>query len=170
MSEMASERFEQPHDFDQYLGQGDLKLHPLWKNEWLSEVHEENSEFLKGHPDQKEFEQILFEMGADMKLGYESNVCMHRNRTSKDITYGLRVMFKERTDKWWIDNMMATSDIVRHVGMTEGSIRTVGMRECLMEESSVYAAMVAAAEQHIIVADIKVKDESDVFTLIEETK
>jgi hypothetical protein len=170
MAEISVERQEQPSVYDQYLGQGDLKLHPLWKNEWLTVAHDEDNPFLQGHVDQKIFERILVELGADLPLGYASSVCMHRNRTSNAVTYGLRVTFKERTDKWWVDNMMSTSDLVRHVSEREGSIRAVGMRESLMEESPMHSAMMAAAERLIVTVDIKVKDDSDVAALIEETK
>lgn len=132
---------------DQYLGQGDLKLHPLWKNEWLSQPHSEYEPFLMGHPDQDQFEKLLTSMGADLKYGYTSRVVLHRNRTNNDVNYGLYIHFKERTDKWWMNNMMAVSDIVRNVSENEGSIRATGMRESLNEDSPLLEVMINAAEQ-----------------------
>lgn len=142
MSELKKEKFDQPHEFDQYLGQIDMEHHPLWEKAWLGQ-------------DQQAFETILNDMGADLRYGYEFRVCLYRARTNNKVEYGVRVSFVERTDKWWVSNMMATSDIVR---TTKDSIRATGMRESLMEESPMHTAMVAAAERFVVNADIRVNE------------
>ena len=139
MAEQQKERFDQPHDFDQYLGHLDLELHPKWEQAW------------KGQ-DQKVFEEILKDMGADLRYGYDFRVCNYRPRTSKHSEYGIRIGFKERSDKWWVDNMMDITDIIRHV---KGSVRTTGMRLSIPEDSSLYEVMAQQAAKFAVVVDIK---------------
>lgn len=139
MSEMAREKFDQPHDFDQYLGQLDMERHPLWEKAWIGQ-------------DKKAFETILSDLGADLKYGYEFNVCLYRSRMTNKVEYGVRVMFKERTDKWWVTNMMATSDIVRQ---THDSIRATGMRQAINEDSPLHEVMMEQASKYAVVVDIK---------------
>lgn len=139
MSEMAKERFDQPMEFDQYLGQLDMELHPLWEKAWIGQ-------------DKEAFETILRDMGADLSYGYEFNVCLYRARTTNKVEYGVRVMFKERQDKWWVDNMMDTSDIVRN---THDSIRATGMREALNEDSPLNEVMMDQAAKYAVMVDIK---------------
>ena len=140
MSEMAKERFDQPHDFDQYLGQIDMELHPLWEKAWIGQ-------------DKEAFETILHDLGADLDHGYEFNVCLYRSRMTNKVEYGVRVMFKERQDKWWVSNMMDASDIVRN---THNSLRATGMRQCLNEDSPLNDVMMEIAAKQAIVVDIKV--------------
>lgn len=111
MSQLKKEKFDQPHEFDQYLGQLDMEKHPLWERAW------------KGQ-DQEAFEQILHDLGADLSHGYEFNVCFYRPRMSNQPEYGVRVSFKERTDKQWMDTMMDITDVLRN---TTGSITRTGM-------------------------------------------
>lgn len=139
MAEMKQEQFDQPMEFDNYLGQLDMELHPLWEKAWIGQ-------------DQKAFEQILHDMGADLTQGYDFRVCLHRARTSNKVEYGVRVGFRERTDKWWVDNMMATSDIVRN---THNSLRATGMRQCLNEDSALNEVMMDQAAKYAVVVDIK---------------
>lgn len=153
MSELKKEKFDQPHEFDQYLGQIDMEHHPLWEEAWVGQNKEK-------------FEKILHDMGADLAYGYEFRVCLYRARTNNKVEYGVRVSFVERTDKWWISNMMSTSDIVRN---TKNSIRATGMRESLMEESPMHLAMTAAAERFVVNADIVV-NENDIAILVEGVK
>lgn len=140
MAELQKEKFDQPMEFDQYLGHLDLERHPLWEKAW------------KGQ-NQKLFEQVLYEMGADLNYGYEFTTCIHRARTSNAVEYGMRVSFKERTDKWWVNNMMAVSDMVRN---THNSIRATGMREALNEDNPLNEAVKLAASQMTTAFDIKV--------------
>lgn len=139
MSELAKEKFDQPMEFDQYLGHLDLERHPLWEKAWLGQ-------------DQKSFEKVLFQMGADLDYGYEFTVCNYMPRTSNRSEYGMRVSFKERQDKWWVNNMMCTSDIVRN---THDSIRATGMRQCLNEDSALNEVMIEQAAKYAVVVDIK---------------
>jgi len=140
MSELRSERFDQPHDFDQYLGQLDMEHHPLWHDAWVGQ-------------DQKKFETILHDLGADLNYGYEFTVCLYRSRITNKVEYGVRVSFKERTDKWWVANMMCTSDIVRN---THDSIRATGMRMGLNEDCPLNEAMKLSMAANVVVVDIKV--------------
>lgn len=144
MSEQARERFEQIHDFDQYLTHLDLELHPDWELAF------------KGG-DRAAFEAILKDFGADLSYGYTEEVATARARRSdltpsQQVVNGVLVRFKERTDKWWVDNMMDITDIIRHV---KGSIRTTGMRMSVPEDSSLYEVMAQQAAKYAIVVDIK---------------
>lgn len=139
------EKFDQPMEFDQYLGQLDMERHPLWDKAW------------KGQ-DQKAFEKILQDLGADLDYGYEFTVCLYRSRMTNKVEYGVRVSFKERTDKWWTDNMMGTSDIVRN---TKDSIRATGMRQGLNEDSALNEVMMEQAAKYAVVVDIKVDMSED---------
>jgi hypothetical protein len=123
MSEMAVEKFDQPMEFDQYLGQLDMEKHPLWKKAWVDQ-------------DKEAFEQILEDLGADISYGYDFRVCLHRSRMTNQVEYGVRVGFKERTDKWWTANMLSVEDLVR---TTRGSIRATGMKEALNQETPLSA-------------------------------
>lgn len=142
MSEMAVERFDQPMEFDQYLGQLDMERHPLWEKAWIGQ-------------DKQAFETILHDLGADLAYGYEFNVCLYRSRMTNKVEYGVRVMFKERQDKWWTSNMMDASDIVRN---THDSIRATGMRQCLNEDSPLNEVMMDQASKYAVVVDIKCSD------------
>lgn len=146
MAEQANEKFDQPHDFDQYLGQIDMELHPLWEKAWIGQ-------------DQKAFEEILFDLGADLKHGYDFRVCLYRSRMTNKVEYGVRVGFKERQDKWWVSNMMDASDIVRN---THDSIRATGMRQCLNEDSPLNEVMMEIAAKQAIIVDIKCNDSKEV--------
>ena len=139
MSEMAKEKFDQPMEFDQYLGQLDMERHPLWERAWIGQ-------------DKQAFETILSDLGADLKYGYEFNVCLYRSRMTNKVEYGVRVMFKERSDKWWVSNMMDASDIVRN---THDSIRATGMRQALNEDSPLNEVMMDQAAKYAVVVDIK---------------
>lgn len=145
MSQMANEKFEQVGEFDQYLTHLDLELHPKWKEVLLN-------------GDRTAFETILRDFGADLAYGYEEEIATARARRkdlipSKQVSTGVLVRFKERTDKWWVDNMMDISDIIRN---TKDSIRATGMRLASNEDSPMYQAMIAAASQHITNVEIAV--------------
>lgn len=157
MAEQSVERFEQSMLFDQYLGDVDLMRHP----QYTEGLYEKDKEL---------HDSILHSMGADLSYGYEFVESTYRTRICKSIRVGVRICFKERTDKWWQQNMMDISDIVRYVSENEGTIKAVGMRESLMEDSSMHAAMVAATERFVINAEIVVKDNNDSADLIEEVK
>ena len=140
MTKLRKEKFDQPMEFDQYLGQLDMELHPKWKQAWIGQ-------------NQELFEAILHDMGADLNFGYEFSVCLYRARTTNKVEYGVRVSFKERSDKWWVDNMMNISDVVRN---TQGSIRSTGMRQALNEDSPLNEAMIEACARNVSFVDIKV--------------
>lgn len=142
MSEMAREKFDQTCSFDQYLSFLDMEKHPLWDEAW------------KGQNAEK-FDQILYDMGADLSKGWEITMCLHRARTSNNVEYGPRVSFVERQDKWWVSNMMATSDIVRN---THDSIRATGMRQAINEDSPLHEVMMDQAAKYAVVVDIKCSD------------
>lgn len=140
MSKPAKEKFDQPMEFDQYLGQLDMEQHPLWEKAWVGQ-------------DQEAFEQVLHDLGADLNYGYHFNVCLYRSRMTNKVEYGMRVSFRERTDKVWMDSMMCVSDIVRN---TKNSIRATGMRETLNEDTPLNEAMMEQASKLVTLADIKV--------------
>lgn len=138
MAKLQNEKFDQPMEFDQYLGHLDLEKHPEWDEAW------------KGQ-DQKVFEKVLHDLGADLNYGYTFNMCLHRSRTSNKVEYGMRVSFRERTDKVWMDSMMDVTDILRH---TTDSIRATGMREMLNAETPLNDAMMEQAGKLVVLADI----------------
>lgn len=142
MSELRQERFDQPHDFDNYLGQLDLELHPQWDEAWSKQ-------------DKQLFEKVLFDLGADVSFGYDFTVCLYRSRMTNKVEYGLRASFKERTDAWWTKNMMDTTDVVRN---THNSIRATGMRIGLNDNTPLNEAMMEQAAKLVTIADIKCKD------------
>lgn len=114
-----SEKKNQPAEFDQYLGQLDMEHHPLWNEAWVGQ-------------DQKKFEQILHDMGADLNYGYDFRICMYRARISNKTEYGVRVGFKERTDKKWMSEMMSIEDVARNtVGGLSDALARVGMLESM---------------------------------------
>lgn len=129
------ERFDQPMQFDQYLGQLDMEQHPLWEEAWLGQ-------------DQKKFEKILYDLGADLNFGYDFRVCMYRARTTNKTEYGVRVGFKERTDKHWMNTMMGIEDVIRNnVGTLSDALARVGMIESLGIENPLNSAMAEGEEE-----------------------
>lgn len=157
MAEQSKERFDQEMMFDQYLGQLDMEKHPLWGEAWIGQ-------------NQEAFEKVMHDMGADLAYGYDFRICLYRPRTGKHCEYGVRVGFKERTDRWWRENMMDVTDLTRYVSENEGTIKAVGMIESLLTNSSVHQAMTHAAERMVVNADIVVDDAKDMAELIEGVK
>lgn len=157
MAEQSKERYNQEMMFDQYLGHLDLEKHPRWELAWNGQ-------------DQKVFEEILHDMGADLAYGYDFRVCHYRPRTGKQSEYGVRVGFKERTDSWWRENMMDVTDLTRYVSENEGTVRAVGMIESLLTNGSVHQAMAEAAERIVVNADIVVDDGKDMADIVDEVK
>jgi len=147
MAEQGKERFEQVGLFNQYLTQADLELHPDYDKALKT-------------GDRKLFEKVLSDFGADLKYGYEEEIAHARARRSdllpsQQVSYGMLVRFKERTDKWWVDNMMAVEDIV---DLTKDSIRATGMREALNSASHLYDAMKLEASKNVINVNIACND------------
>lgn len=144
MSELAVEKFDQEHDFDQYIGFLDLDTHPKWLEIWQAQ-------------DEARFKKVLHYFGADTEQGFMFDQCIYRARRSdltpsQQVEFGMVVRFKERTDKWWQNNMMCIEDVVRH---TQNSIRATGMREALNEDSSLNDLMIEQAAKFAINVDIK---------------
>lgn len=73
-------------DFNQFLSFVDLEKDPEWNAAWKSQ-------------DEARVEELLYKYGADVKFGWEVEVCLHRPRTSNSAEYGPKVNFVERTDK-----------------------------------------------------------------------
>lgn len=104
------EKVNEYGEFDQYLTQLDLMLHPKWK------------EFVKG--DDSVFETILHDFGADLKFGFTSEVETVRARRKdlypyQQVQTGLVVRFRERRDKEW-EPYREITDIIR-TNYVEGS-------------------------------------------------
>lgn len=104
----------QPFLFDQYLSFVDLEKLDDWHLAW------------KGQDKQK-FEEILYNNGADLEFGWSVVEGLHRPRTSNQVDYGPRVTFKERSDKWWVRNMMSVEDIITHVTDEQVRVDLIGM-------------------------------------------
>lgn len=105
--------------FDQYLSFLDLEYHKDWEAAWVGQ-------------DEKLFEQVLQEMGADLSTGWEITDCLHRSRFSGKVDRGPRVVFKERVDDYWIRNGMAVEDMVRS---TKSEISRVG---CMLALNNIH--------------------------------
>lgn len=144
MSEQAVEKFDQEHYFDQYIGFLDLDTHPKWQEIWDEQ-------------DEDRFKKVIAYFGADVEQGFMFDQCIYRARRtdltpSQQVEFGMVVRFKERTDKWWVDNMMSIEDVVRH---TQNSIRATGMRTGLNEDSPLHEVMMEQATRHAMIVDIK---------------
>lgn len=114
-------------EFDQYLGQLDLELHPLWEEAW------------KGQ-DQSKFETILHDFGVDLKFGYTFQVETYRARRKdlnpyQQVERGMVVRFRERRDKEFASYRELTDIIRTNYVEGEGSLTAalarVGMIESL---------------------------------------
>lgn len=90
--------------FDQYLSLKDLELLEDWESVWLP---------IWKAQDEATFMQLLYQLGADLELGYEVDVCNHRPRTQKQTYYGVRFSFMERQDQYWKGHMMELEDVIR---------------------------------------------------------
>ena len=73
-------------DFNQYLSFVDLEKDAEWNTAWKAQ-------------DEAKVEELLYKYGADVKYGWEVEVCLHRPRISNSAEYGPKVNFVERTDK-----------------------------------------------------------------------
>lgn len=143
MTVMKEEKRNKPAEFDQYLGQLDLEQHPLWDEAWLGQ-------------NQEAFEKIMYDLGADLSYGYDFRICMYRARTSNKTEYGVRVGFKERTDKHWMDTMMGIEDIARNtVGTTTNALARVGMLESLGVENPLNNAMREGEDELVINVNVE---------------
>ena len=74
------------NDYNQYLSFVDLEKDAEWNTAWKSQ-------------DEAKVEGLLYKYGADVKYGWEVEVCLHRPRTSNSAEYGPKVNFVERTDE-----------------------------------------------------------------------
>lgn len=64
-----------------------------------------NEEFIESH--KEEFNQMLYDLGMDIRYPYETQDCTHRNRFNNVITCQ-RFVGNERTDKEWLDSGYAS--------------------------------------------------------------
>ena len=85
-------------DFNQYLSFLDLELDPEWNTAWKSQ-------------NKQKVEELLYKYGADIRYGFDVEVCLHRPRVSNSIEHGPKIVFKERTDKEWLP-YMSTEDMI----------------------------------------------------------
>ena len=85
-------------DFNQYLSFVDLELDPEWNIAWKSQ-------------NKQKVEELLYKYGADIRYGFDVEVCLHRPRVSNSIEHGPKIVFKERTDKEWLPYMSTEDQI-----------------------------------------------------------
>ena len=85
-------------DFNQYLSFLDLELDPEWNTAWKSQ-------------NKQKVEELLYKYGADIRYGFDVEVCLHRPRVSNSIEHGPKIVFKERTDKEWLPYMSTEDQI-----------------------------------------------------------
>lgn len=101
MSDVIESEVFPEHEFNQYLSFVDLERHPDWESAWKSQ-------------DRDKVEKILYAMGCDIDNGWEIEVNSHRTRTTNQIEYGPRFVFKERVDPVWQKTGMSVDDIARN--------------------------------------------------------
>lgn len=120
---------EQKFERNQYLSFLDLQHHPAWVIAWKAQ-------------DKTACDKVLMSMGVDLKFGYDVADCLHRSRIDQKVGSGPRVTFRERTDKYWLNNGMQMEDMVRE---TPSIISRVGMILAMNADTRV-ESMVTAAE------------------------
>lgn len=62
--------------------------------------------------DVKVIEEVLYENGLDIKLGYKAVECLHRPLSSKEPFKGIRFESFERLDQDWIKSGAASLDAI----------------------------------------------------------
>ena len=58
--------------------------------------------------DKREIEQLLSQMGFDVRLGFEINVCTHRALTTNQAVHGPRIEGYELSTPEWLSSGMAS--------------------------------------------------------------
>lgn len=131
-----------PCEFNQFLSFIDMMKHPKWGDNGSV-------------PETKVFEEILYEMGADLEYGYSVEVRTHRPRTDKRAITCEWVHFRERNDDYWMNNGMAIEDVIRE---TKSEISRVGMILALNQEKKVDELQKLQLAERVINVDVKVQD------------
>lgn len=88
-------------EYDQYLSFVDVENVPGFQEAWKAQ-------------DKEKVDAILYSLGVDLQNGYEVEVNTHRTRLSKQVEYGPRFSFSERTDKVWTKSGMSIEDQIRN--------------------------------------------------------
>ena len=84
--------------YNQYLSFVDLEKDAEWNTAWRGQ-------------DEKKVEELLYKYGADVKFGFEVEVCLHRPRCSNQAEYGPKINFVQRGDKAWLP-YLSTEDLI----------------------------------------------------------
>ena len=79
--------------------------------------------------DKKEVETLLEQLGYDIKLGYEINVCHHRVMTTNQPVYGPRVEGYESCSDDWLDSGFASME-ARMEAVTDPHLRQALLEMC----------------------------------------
>ena len=58
----------------------------------------------------EEIDNLLYQYGYDIKVGYEIEDKYHRSLTSNEIVFGAYIMGYERQDRDWLDSGFASMD------------------------------------------------------------
>ena len=77
----------------------------------------------------KEIETLLEQLGFDIKLGYEINVCHHRALTTNQPVYGPRVEGYESCSDEWLDSGFASFEAKVE------AVQDKSLRDALLEMS-----------------------------------
>ena len=85
-------------EYNQFLSFVDLERDHEWNIAWREQ-------------DEARVEELLYKYGADVKYGWEVEVCLHRPRTSNSSDYGPKINFMQRTDKAWLP-YLSTEDMI----------------------------------------------------------
>lgn len=84
--------------YNQFLSFVDLERDPEWNDAWKVQ-------------NKQKVEELLYKYGADIRYGFDVEVCTHRPRTSNAIEHGPKIVFKERSDKEWLP-FLSTEDMI----------------------------------------------------------
>lgn len=79
--------------------------------------------------DKQEIETLLEQLGYDVKLGYEINVCHHRALTTNQPVYGPRVEGYESCSDEWINSGNASLE-ARMEAVTDPHLRQTLLEMC----------------------------------------
>ena len=79
--------------------------------------------------DEEEIKTLLEQLGFDVRLGYEINVCHHRALTTNEAIYGPRIEGYESCSEDWINSGFASME-ARMEAVTDPHLREALLEMC----------------------------------------
>ena len=77
----------------------------------------------------EEIDNLLYQYGYDVKIGYEIEDKHHRSLTSNEVVYGPYIMGYERQDQEWLDSGFASME-ARMEAVTDPHLRQALLEMC----------------------------------------